>query len=564
MRSLFIFLMILIGLAIWLIPYGDGLLFKYQFTNYIHQLQNLTNRDKKIQIVMSDYHVGWLKSSAHIAVSINNTKQPVEFDITTLIHHGPILFIDGQVKYAFAWIEGFVHRPDIFSDYVTDTDKGIMQISTLLEFNKYTWTNFYVVPETTLAGIVHWKGLTGQADVITNGFVINEITNNVKIGQVNLQAPGLPYQIIIEPITDKLDVKFSGNQKVNAAHDTNFGAMTLTAANNVLLQIKSASMNSSMSNANDTFNGSSDGSINNITSSLAGDLNSISEIKYHFKASDFNSNGLSNIKYYADKLSNSNTRNYNDLMDAILKSLNAASKIEISLSTNTNLGSFSNTTSISLAQKPASLPDLAQQLNFEVKGRIARKLAEFVLTEFYRYTFAQQKLMKMQELRQIQEKEKPIEIANQSLHANAFTQAVSDMVTEGSLSTDQSFQIMNLANSHPPIDVLSANLTQMGIGKVNVLVLINAYKEQYLSNIPAAASATPAAAELDPAVVASTTIDEFIKNGILTADGVDLIVTISKSGSIINFNGSTDNDYAKILATDINDLLVNGVTPNNH
>ncbi len=219
MRRLALFLLFLIALAVGVVPYATGHLFKFQFTSQIEQLQQLLSHHKRIELAITSYQVGWNKSNATVvATTTSKSGQPVKMRFDLIIHHGPVVLIDGTPQKAIAYIQINAFLPDVLQE-ILNYRNSFLTMTSLIEFGAKNYAINYKTPTYHFGNELNWDGMSGQAIVSLNHRLITGVKNTLTFTKANATVPMLGLSIAISPITDSTDITKTSSEDIALTHN---------------------------------------------------------------------------------------------------------------------------------------------------------------------------------------------------------------------------------------------------------------------------------------------------------------------------------------------------------
>ena len=192
MKKALLLLLIFIIVGIGLAPYVDGQLFKRillrNLAIYQHQQKNAHSG---IRVEVTEYQSGWITSTAKLKITIQPTKsglssqlKPVVLNMNAIIQHGPVIYADSKLTYAFANIQTTIQPPAALKKLATNSKKGFMQVNLSLLLDAKTWKVDYDMPALSQASIGKWEGLNGSAIIKTHGDMPVNVEGNIKLGKL--------------------------------------------------------------------------------------------------------------------------------------------------------------------------------------------------------------------------------------------------------------------------------------------------------------------------------------------------------------------------------------------
>lgn len=475
----------IIVLAVVATPYVDGLIFKKQYLNLVDQLQQLQfSPQVKTQIDISDYHVGWLTSTADIKVTATSTDPkmlkygipPLEFHSKLLVNHGPIVFHNTKPVLALASMQQSIFLPPMLKGFISESDQGFIQFHSIMKLNSQAISSTMSIQPVSFGSFAKWDGATGNGDISINIDGISNMTSTAKIGRLDANIPMIPLTLTINPINATSNMSFDKNEPASMNLAINMTGASANSNGKTIFSLQGLNFTEDMSATINTYSFMVGTKINGLTLQDAGNFSSIPQISYSISVADIDKKGVKQLKDMAQTMSSDAMSKTDDMqiVNAYLNLLTNSSKIQMALSGNTNLGSGSSSVSISFTRKPKDLTDVIAALNYKVEMKIARKLLTEILTQGLSYSLTEK-----------------------------YHHTISPTNPESS----------------------TVNLQQT--------------TADYQTQLAAMPQAT------------TNLIDGWIKQGMLVQEGDNIILTSSKNGDTVSFNGLTDSP----VVTSIKQLL---------
>lgn len=222
-RILYTFIIFLIAIAI--MPWIEGALFK---SKYLHLIE-VINQDNRAEIKVISYQQGWLHSSAKIFVTLNKAliklyqisitqaNTPIGFTVEEKISHGPLIYdrFSNAFNLAHAKIQNDIYLPKeiqttLFGNLTTN---DMLRVDIISKFDG-DWTGEINVPTFSLSipnlGNLTWFGLTGSFNIILADHYFKSTNFVAKLGSFILKSSSQDTSIrSIE--TDPIKYKYSAS-----------------------------------------------------------------------------------------------------------------------------------------------------------------------------------------------------------------------------------------------------------------------------------------------------------------------------------------------------------------
>lgn len=347
MRSLFLFLIILSGLAAGILPYATGFLFKTQIENYIRQL-TFNSNSSTVQVKLENYHLAWNQSTATIKLTY---RQNETANINLVIHHGPLIRWNNKFFVAQAFIEGNVNY----------ANQDWLRLVSVIDFNQTKWKFHYSTNNIQLPAGMQWNGISGDVITSITGAAISNIRNQMQIEQLTYYNPLLKLNLHLEPVSDSLSIDIANNGKISISHEINTAGLALMVNNQPYLQLKGMALNQQTATDDYLISAVSDGTLETSNSILLPALNPASEIKFHCNLSGINRYGLKKL-------------NLQDKAQSAMSSITNNSKLNFNLDTTSKIGNLSVTLEAAATNKFETLDELINGLVFNFNLKVSQQL----------------------------------------------------------------------------------------------------------------------------------------------------------------------------------------------
>lgn len=400
MRNFFLSLFIIFVIAAASAPYVDGLIFKHEYMKLLAQLQQLDINDNvTTQITVENYHVGWLTSTADLkAITTNHDPRmakvgfpSIEMTSKLVVHHGPVIIDNNKPKFAFAEMEQYVFLPSMLKGFLSETDKGFLQIKGSINFSTHAWTSTMTVQPMTFGPLGKWEGATadGVIEVGTSG--IKSINSTGTFGRIDANLPMIPLTMTINPINGVSNMSFVNNQPTSLSVKINLTGASASSNDKSIFSLKGISFDESMSSNSDSYNFMLGSKVSGLAIDGAGKFSSIPEINYSINMMNIDKNGVSQLKEVSQSINGHDMPKdaLEKLTNAYLNLIMNGSKFDMSLSGSTNLGAGASNISVTFLQKPKTLQDILTTINFKADLKIARPLLTEILAHGLSYNITE-------------------------------------------------------------------------------------------------------------------------------------------------------------------------------
>src|SRR5688500_13327692 len=104
MKKYILLFILLIAISVGLLmPYIEGYLVRDNYYQLVAWYQQKLQNNKDVQLRIESYELGWLQSTANMTIASSEklgggvfNMQPIVFRIKSIIHHGPLVKINGK------------------------------------------------------------------------------------------------------------------------------------------------------------------------------------------------------------------------------------------------------------------------------------------------------------------------------------------------------------------------------------------------------------------------------------------------------------------------------------
>lgn len=258
MKKLILLLAIII-IIIGATPLVGGYIFKGDFDKFITAL----NQDTNTQARVVEYKSGWVSSHAKVIIEPRETGRSMpgfakpQIVLDQEICHGPFIF---DKEYGFTIAEGVVHSQVHLQPFEmligVPQDKGMMQVSTLVNYNN-TYVSQFSSPPLTKAVpekfTFKWEGFKGSANIDMANDKIDKVTTKVDMGPVDVNIANGSYEVKIAGATGENMMKSSSVPGLwNSNHSDKIGTITYSVSGKDMFMMNStkAMVNTKIDNKN--------------------------------------------------------------------------------------------------------------------------------------------------------------------------------------------------------------------------------------------------------------------------------------------------------------------------
>ncbi len=530
MRKLIILLIVLVAI-IAMIPFVDGYLFKKEFINVITSMAASGN-DKSLKVEITEYHLGWLHSSASIRVSSTDPETmkhfPEGITIDSEITNGPFVYDSTNDKYtfAYAYVISRTYLPSNVQKILmpTQQDQPVFEVDTLASSSN-TWISRIKVAPISIPelGVLTFGDSTTTLNFSMQDGQVTSFNTTHDMGAIllrNLSGNASLPSFTLQPTHSKLDAtrNTAGYWSTSATFTgsgfsinwPNNGSMTLSG-------IDGKSFNGI--DANNLSQLNTEINIKSISSPTYF-ISSFSDVHASFGMNNLNPAGFSK---YNDKVIDAQTAASN-----LKNLLTPTSSINWKLSFNSNPGALSSSTNISIKPKAdiasMQLFDIFSILQLESNNKIADPLLNKLVIKY---------LEKMDE---ITAQMQPADTTTNA-PSHVFQDLVGNLFRDGKITMQQSMDIFGAISDNPTEQVFAQKIMQ--IAPKNAAELTQAYHMKLVQDAAQAAASKPLAETRDQR--AQQMIATWIQQGYLIKEGNDYIANVSDTDGTFKINGKPLN-----------------------
>ncbi len=396
MRNFILSLFFLIVIAAAGAPYIDGLIFQREYMKLIAQLQQLDlNPNITTKVTVENYHVGWLTSTADVkSVTTNNDPRmakfgvpKIEFNSKLVVHHGPILFDNNKVKVAFAEMDQYFYLPSIVKGLLSETDKGFLQIKGSINFSTHAWTSTMTIQPMSFGPLAKWDGANADSVIEVGTSGIKAMRSTGTFGRIEANIPMIPLSFTINPINGTSNLTFVNNNPSNMSINIDSTGASATSNNKSIFNLKGINFNETLTSNADSYSFALGTKLSGLAIEGAGNFSSIPEISYAINLTNIDKNGVAQLQQIANQIAANNDSKaaLQQMGNAYLNLIMNGSKLDMSLSGSTNLGAGASNISITFVQKPKSLQEFVNAVNFKADLKISRALLAEILAQGLTY-----------------------------------------------------------------------------------------------------------------------------------------------------------------------------------
>lgn len=367
MKKVFLFLILLIGIAIGLAPWADGFLFKKMYYQQVAILaQQIQANEKDVKVEVQSYAAGWLQSVANVTISIKDEtspEKPVVFSIKSIIHHGPLVKVNNAWQKAYAYIESSVYLPAELNKLFPQQEQGFMQIHSRVSLDGNTWINHLSIPAIS-SGFVNWGGLSGEVNLVTVNGKLEKVNGSMNFGEFSVPAfmPSFP-KFTILPISSTFDVRQQAMNEWSGNASSNTAGASAIWQDGSSFHAKNIARNSTYDSNDGLYSLNTIISMESLQLPAWLDLPTFAKIKYSLAIKNLDMRVVS--------------QNY-------LKILTATTTVNMKLEVNSDFGPLLLTFNASLQALPKTKDEMKNNVNMDLEVRAAQALVEKVAINYYK------------------------------------------------------------------------------------------------------------------------------------------------------------------------------------
>ncbi len=380
MKKIILSLLVLVIILICL-PFFDGYFFKKVYLQHIAYFQQelMMQGNQKLppaELTIVSYDRGWFKSTAHLTLTqtISSTLHgghPTPFlvlHIDTVIHHGPLVFIDHQPKLAYAFMETQLNAPDFMKMFSHQNPIELMQIKTLVSLNGNTWKNNCVIQPISTK-IAQWDGMSGDVNLTMNkgSFPVN-IDSTMLFGKIYVSPliPILP-EITVQPITGTGKISQASFSNWNMSSTLKLPRVSAKWQDGSLFDMKNMKLDFQSGARNQLYHDEVTLSVADVQLPFTLPVSSLSALNATLSIKDITLTDIDTVMIGEN--------------DALLKILSPTANMNITFNTETNLGSATGNVSASLLAMPQTSDQIKNYLNVILTARVSQSLIHRLLSD---------------------------------------------------------------------------------------------------------------------------------------------------------------------------------------
>lgn len=381
MKNFILFFIILIGITANLAPFIDGYLFKQFYYEQIAFLQQEIQSNKNASLQIESYDLGWMQSTATLTITstdrTDNSRyhiQPIVVHIKSIIHHGPLVYVNKKLQLAYAHVETSIYLPDILKPFIPQNEHGFMQIYSQVSLDGNTWTNHYSIPAISLNEFGNWNGLSGDNTIDLVDNIPVKINDQMIFGRLSVpalftRAPS----ITIEPIQCETNATRQSLPEWNGSFKLRSVGLIAKWQDGRFFSLNNADINITNILNNNLYNSDTKVTIGSIQMPRPSPISTYSNITYTLSLMNVDINGLQNFKKYAT------ASRIPSREDMLFKLLSPTSSVNMKTSMNTELGAASANLTIALLSLPKTKNEITAHLNANFNARVAQPLFDKIL-----------------------------------------------------------------------------------------------------------------------------------------------------------------------------------------
>ncbi len=143
MKKTSYFFILLIGILLVIAPYIEGYLFRNNYYQvFAWYQQEILNRNNGMEIKIDSYDLGWMQSTVNLSITSKEKSTPGMYNrlpmvlrIKSIIHHGPLVYINNKWQLGSAGIETSFYLPDMLKAIIHESEHGFMQMNTYVSLD---------------------------------------------------------------------------------------------------------------------------------------------------------------------------------------------------------------------------------------------------------------------------------------------------------------------------------------------------------------------------------------------------------------------------------------------
>lgn len=530
-----------------LIPFIDGYFFKQIYLDQVQMVHQLALERQNVDITVSEYHLGWLESSAVLTISTKEqmaTPQekipPMVMTVHSTIHHGPIVTdsISGGMTIAYASVMSSVDLPEALKKIVPINTQGFMQVNSMVPLSGKTWRNHFSIPPMNVKDKVKWDGITGDTVIVSDNQMPIKVNGTVTFGRFTTTAdPQMPFipEVVISPFIYTIDAMRDASGTWNGSSKlTNSGLSakwqddrSFTAGNLVVTSTYGASDN--------YYHLSQQATLDGLTLPKPFPIESINQINQTVSLDHLDVMG---VKNYLEMM-RSPTFNPEDtkaLTDSMLKVLTPTTSLHGTFSMNTNLGASQAELMLTFQAVPKTEQEFLNDINLDFKARAAVSLVDSITIKYF---------ASMTPVTALPSTTGATQSATETMQpttVDPFVETIGALIQNQKITSDQSLSLMDMESQHLSATDLDKKLTDMKLDPDTMSRLESSYaKAMATQKSPDQTNPQPLAPlpenANDPNAQAKAFIDSLIQQGFIVKDNSDYVIQFTKKGTVFNLNG---------------------------
>lgn len=557
-------LILIIIIAIALIPFIDGYLFKQQFMDLIAKANQRS--PVKAVFTVAEYHLGWFSSDAKVIVRSPQVSVPTQttfpgaIAITMQEHisHGPFVTdpVTGKSTYARASISTQVFLPEPLNSMLFgQAQTPILQINSLAKSDDSFLSQIYTPPLNAKAAdgsSVSFQGITGTSDVKTANNIITSMDSNVNIGTVSISSLNPQGSASMQPIAIAYNVKRNSVNLWDGNYSFDMPGVSFNSADLGNYSLKDFKITDAFGiESNQFYNNQMHLSLGNL---ITPDI-TVNSGDIMLKIDKLNAQGLANFLTWAYTIQTTPSGNtqlqmsqYNDYLVHVFTPTTALSE---AATVTTGFGNFSSTGQMTWHGDLKTVDDIKNNAEFKVDLRVSISLVN--------------KLIELTSPAADLEGQSAVETTAQTANTpptdlDGLQKQIDAWATQNLITTSVGIQLKDIVKSKVASDVFAANVDQFVLRKDVPSTLASQLKVEYTSIVdkgkkpvpgkpgmppvaapqPVVVQAAPPAPPAQPtsqAAMKKQQIQDFLKQGYIKQDNDDYVTTITRENGVIKING---------------------------
>lgn len=576
MSQFFYLFLIFLLVAVGLVPFIDGYLFKRDFFTFI-EIINQRQSSSNFKLEVSEYRLGWAHSQAKVRLIPSKDMVPIMQGITIDydIAHGPYAYdpIENKRVMAYAIVKSdMVASPKWQNLLLNKNNKSLIQTYSRVNFDGDWYQQIHIAPLVIPdLGIFRMEPSKGIIKFNVKDNRINGMEVNGNIGAITLDFDrGISHsgmqQIHIQASTYQHHSIFETSGLWNVQTKIAIPTLSIQETSGQTLSMTNLEL---FGSANlDKENATSKIQISFKTLSLPTSLiTMISQFNFSISANYFNGQA---VKAYFDFVKSHEVMTDNDrklMENMFFQMISPKSTVNADFAFSSSLGNFSLQSKLfwqTNAPAPMSVSDLALNVRSEANIRAAILLVNTIIEKTI--TKFDELAAKIQLHSQSEPRLSVTSQNNMMTHSgeqnttemDAFKQQVAMLLQQGKISLPASLALLEAADQRLSMEAFTTKVNALVPQDVSMQLIQN-YQEQLnkIKNKSALQTLSPAeqpqsavlqssvspptSPPLTPADRTQQVINDWLQKGYIIKDNEDYVLSITAGGGVIKVNGKEMN-----------------------